>query len=176
MVLSLRAILKETELEEKLKWGMPTYCLDGENIVGLGSFKAYAGLWFFNGSFLSDSANVLYNAQNGKTKAMRQWRFSSLAELDKSLIKKYLQEAIQNQKEGRELVPERKEFFMSDELKKELLSNENLRNAFENLTEGKQKEYAEYIQSAKREETKQSRIKKIIPMIEKGIGLNDKYR
>lgn len=38
------------------------------------------------------------------------------------------------------------------------------------------KEYANYIAEAKRDETKQTRITKILPMITAGEGLNDKYR
>ena len=38
------------------------------------------------------------------------------------------------------------------------------------------REYAEYIASAKQHATKQKRIDKILPMIEAGVGLNDKYR
>ena len=43
-------------------------------------------------------------------------------------------------------------------------------------TRGKQREYAEYIAGAKREETRSKRLQKVFPMIEAGIGLNDKYR
>ena len=39
-----------------------------------------------------------------------------------------------------------------------------------------QREYAEYVSAAKRDDTKQKRIDKILPMIASGAGLNDKYR
>jgi uncharacterized protein YdeI (YjbR/CyaY-like superfamily) len=39
-----------------------------------------------------------------------------------------------------------------------------------------QREYADYIASAKRADTRQRRIEKILPMIVAGVGLNDKYR
>jgi uncharacterized protein YdeI (YjbR/CyaY-like superfamily) len=45
-------------------------------VVGIGSFKSYFGLWFHQGALLSDDENVLINAQEGKTKALRQWRHS----------------------------------------------------------------------------------------------------
>lgn len=48
--------------------------------------------------------------------------------------------------------------------------------AFRSLTPGRQREYSEYVASAKRDATKQSRIEKILPMITAGIGLNDRYR
>ena len=48
--------------------------------------------------------------------------------------------------------------------------------AYRKLTPGRQREYAEYISSAKRDDTKQKRIEKILPKITAGAGLNDKYR
>ena len=102
-LLMLREILHETELEEKIKWSFPCYTLKNKNVVGLGSFKSYCGLWFFQGVFLEDVAGVLVNAQDGKTKGMRQWRFSSIEEIDRDLVKAYIEEAIQNQKDGKEI-------------------------------------------------------------------------
>jgi len=48
--------------------------------------------------------------------------------------------------------------------------------AFGKLTAGRQREYAAHIASAKRDDTKQKRINKVLPMIAAGIGLHDKYR
>jgi len=172
----LIAILCNSELEEKMKWGIPTYCLKNKNVVGIGGFKGYAGLWFFNGSFLKDESKVLINAQEGKTKGMRQWRFESVEAIDKLLIQKYLLEAIQNQKEGKELQPEKKPLLLPDELKEAMASDAQLSEQFEQLKLTLKREFAEYIADAKRAETKQTRLSKIIPMIKQGIGLNDKYR
>ena len=86
----LRSILLSTELEEAMKWGIPTYCLENKNVAGIGAFKGYAGIWFFNGAFLADQANVLINAQEGKTKGMRQWRFSSIEEVNENLVRAYI--------------------------------------------------------------------------------------
>ena len=63
----LREILNSTKLEEDVKWGMPVYTYNGKNVVGIGGFKSYFGLWFFEGASLKDDANVLMNAQPGKT-------------------------------------------------------------------------------------------------------------
>lgn len=172
----LRALLAATELEEKMKWGIPTYCLKNKNVAGIGSFKSYAGIWFFNGSFLKDEANVLINAQEGKTKGMRQWRFSSVEEMDVNLIQRYIAEAIQNQKEGKEIKPEKKPLIIPDELKEALASNSLLSESFEALSLSCKREYAEYISEAKREETKYKRLEKITPMILEKVGLNDKYK
>jgi uncharacterized protein YdeI (YjbR/CyaY-like superfamily) len=103
----LRKILNSTELEETVKWGAPCYTIDGKNVVGVGAYKAYCGLWFFQGALLADKRNLLINAQDGKTKALRQWRFQSTSEIDARLIKAYVKEAIDVQRKGLAIKPER---------------------------------------------------------------------
>lgn len=174
----LRSVFKDLPFEETIKWGVPTYVYNGKNVVGLAGFKNYCGLWFFQGALLKDKHKVFINAQEGKTKAMLQWRFNSLKEIDTSLIKKYALEAIENVKAGREIKPDRtkKELIISIALQNELNSNSELKKCFDNFTLSKQREYANYISEAKRETTKLKRLEKIIPMIINGVGLHDKYK
>ncbi|MBR9832693.1 hypothetical protein GYB57_11150 [bacterium] len=173
----LRELIGKTELVETIKWGSPVYTIDGKNVLGMAAFKSYVGIWFFQGVFLSDTHQLLVNAQDGVTKALRQIRFQSIEEMDASILLEYIQEAIQNQKEGKELKPSKaKEIVIPAELKAALNANNLLNEAFNTLTLGKQKEYAEYIEKAKREATKISRLEKIVPMILSGIGLYDKYK
>ena len=176
-LIQLRKILGSTDLEETVKWGAPCYVSDGKNVVGMGAFKSYCGLWFFQGALLSDPKNVLINAQEGTTKALRQWRFKSKKEINSRLIKAYVKEAIEHQKQGLEIKPAKKGALkIPPELETALAKNKRAEEAFTTLTQGKQREYADYIAQAKREETKTKRIKKILPMIKAGQGLNDKYR
>lgn len=173
----LRAILLNTELEETIKWGVPVYTINGKNVVGLGAFKNHAGIWFYQGVFLKDEQQKLVNAQEGKTKGLRQWRFDDNVLEDKILVKSYVLEAIENQKLGKEIKPERnKEVVLPELLKVAFKDEKGLKDAFEALTKGKQREYAEHIESAKREATKLSRLEKIRPMILDGKGLHDKYK
>ena len=112
----LREIILLTELTETLKWGMPTYTLDGKNVAGLVAFKSFVAIWFFNGVLLKDETYKLINAQAGKTKALRQWRFSSIEEIDSTLIKAYLKEAIKNQQEGKTVKPKKKKPLIIPEM------------------------------------------------------------
>jgi uncharacterized protein YdeI (YjbR/CyaY-like superfamily) len=173
----LRTIINATELEEHLKWNAPVYSINGKNIVGLGAFKNHFGIWFFHGVFLKDEKNLLEQAQE-KTKGLRQMRFTTMADINKDAVLSYLKEAIANQKLGKEIKPERKgsKVNIPKELKTALAENSVLHDAFKLLTPGKQREYAEYIETAKREDTKLSRLEKIKPMVVKRIGLNDKYK
>ena len=174
---TLREILLKADLVEEIKWGAQVYTINGKNVVGLASFKSYVGLWFFQGALLKDKEKVLVNAQEGKTKAMRQLRFNSIAEINHLLISKYVAEAIENNKKGRAIKSDKfKAAVLPNELLAILKSAKELKNAFEKLTAYKQKEYAEYIAEAKRDATKKTRLAKIKPMIIAGFGLNDRHR
>lgn len=174
----LRSILLQLNLEETIKWSAPTYVYKGKNVVGIAGFKNYFGLWFFQGGLLKDEAKVLQNAQEGKTQAMRQWRFSSLEEINEDLIKTYVLECIDNIENGKEIKPKRnsKPLEIPIELQNVFNENTELKQKFETFTLSKKREFCEHISSAKREATKQTRLEKIIPMILNGVGLHDKYR
>ena len=90
----LMLIIQQTQLEQTTKWGMPVFTFNGKNIVGIAGFKHFFTLWFFNGAALTDAAQVLINAQEGKTKNLRQWRFTKQEEINESLILQYIHEAI----------------------------------------------------------------------------------
>lgn len=175
----LRELVLKTELEETFKWSFPTYTLKNKNVLAICKFKQHFCIWFFNGVFLSDPKNLLQNAQEGKTKAMRQWKFTSMQEIDEMTVSAYIHEAIENQRKGLQLVSKKtkpKSAPLSELLKEELKNHVDLNQAFLALSPYKQKEYSEYISMAKQDKTKISRLEKIKPMILSGKGLNDKYR
>lgn len=176
----LRELLDASGMEQTVKWGAPTYMWKGRNVVGIGAFKGYVGLWFFQGALLADTDDKLMNAQEGTTRAMRQWRFQSLEEIhgDSTVIQRYLKEAMFNAEQRKEIKPRRSggRFEIPVELAEALKTDGVLRACYDELTPGRQKEYAQYIAMAKREATRLSRLEKCIPMIKQGIGLNDMYR
>ena len=132
---------------------------------------------FFRGALLQENTYLLVNAQEGITKAQRQIRFEAGSKIDTQELLKYIEETISMHKQGKEIKPDfKKKIIIPSELTLLFNSNSELKKAFSVLTPGKQREYAEYITEAKRDETKQKRIEKIIPMIIAGIGLKDKYK
>ena len=175
----LKDLIGVTELHENIKWGAPVYTLNNKNIIALAAFKNYVGLWFYQGVFLKDTQKKLINAQEGKTKALRQWRFSTLQELESEQdnILVYINEAIDNHKQGKAIKPQVKPaLVLPEELNQSIENDPNIKSAFNKFTLSKQREFCEYINQAKQKVTKHKRVAKIIPMIIKGEGLNDKYR
>ena len=172
----LKSIINKTPLTETTKWGGIVYTYNDKNVLGIGGFKNFFTIWFFKGVFLKDEKGVLVNANEGNTKSLRQWRFTSREEVNEKEVLKYINEAIEAEKAGLEIKPEKRETVIPEYLQEELDNSRALKAAFEQLTPFKQREYAEFIETAKREATKLSRMEKIKPMILDGIGLNDKYR
>ena len=172
----LREIIQKTELIETQKWGGEVYTINNKNVIGIGGFKNFFTIWFWNGVFLKDEAKVLVNANEGVTKGLRQWRFTSKDEINEKLILHYITEAIENEKAGLSIKPEKKEAMKCDYLDNKLNCDKDLKNAFEKFSPYKQKEFWEYMATAKQEKTKETRFEKIKPMILDNVGLNDKYR
>jgi len=175
----LRDLALKTGMEETYKWMFPTYTLAGKNVLSICKFKKHFGIWFFHGVFLKDEKQVLENAQEGKTQAMRHWKFYSIDDIDEKGVLAYIREAIENQKKGRVLVPLKKKATkqpVPELLKDALVTNTSAQASFKKLSLYKQNEYSEYIETAKQKKTKLSRLEKILPMIIEGKGLNDRYR
>ncbi|UPQ79148.1 YdeI/OmpD-associated family protein [Flavobacterium azooxidireducens] len=172
----LKSIIVKTDLVETTKWGGIVYTWNNRNIIGIGGFKDYFTIWFFNGVFLSDEKNVLVNAGEGVTKGLRQWRFTSKEEVNEKLVLHYVNQAIENEKNGLSIKPEKKEVKPSDFFLSKLNEDTTLVEKFNAFSPFKQKEFIEYIDSAKQEKTKHDRFEKIKPMLLANIGLNDKYR
>jgi uncharacterized protein YdeI (YjbR/CyaY-like superfamily) len=173
----LRDLFHKTELKEEVKWGAPNYTLNGKLIAGMAGFKNHCAIWFHQGVFLKDSNKKLINAQEGTTRGLRQWRFEEGDTVEGDLVLQYIRESIENGLAGKEIKPQQKKgVVIPTYLKATFSLNSKFENAFNKLTPGKRREYADYISNAKREATIQSRLEKIIPMILEGKGLHDKYK
>ncbi|PCI78704.1 MAG: hypothetical protein COB20_06300 [SAR86 cluster bacterium] len=173
---ALRAILTGTELEEAVKWGSPSYSLDNKILMSLVGFKNHCAIWFHQGVFLEDTKAVLMNAQEGTTKGMRQLRIFEGDKVNKRLVKAYVIETIVNHRAGKKIASAKKTLKISVELDAVLKKDKKLDAAFNALTPGRQREYADHIASAKQEKTRVTRMEKAAPLILLGVGLHDKTK
>lgn len=170
-------LISKAPLEKEFKWGNDIYTYHGKHVIGWSGFKDFFSLWFYNGVFLEDRYQVLVNATEGKTKAQRQWRFTDVDQMDEKKILAYIEESIQTIKDGKGIRPEKTEQLKPEgTLKLVLDTDKPFKEAFDSLTPGRQREYIGYIEEAKQEKTKLTRITKIKPLVLSGKGLHDKYR
>jgi len=173
----IAGIIRKMPLDVAIKWGAEVFTYEGKNVLSYGGFKNFFTIWFYNGVFLEDKYKVLVTASEGKTKSLRQWRFTAMEEIDEKKILAYIKEAIEVEKKGLKIEPAKfKAIDTPEQLERAFKSDQSLKAAFEKLSPGKQKEYMVYINEAKQEATKMKRVDKIRPMIMNGVGLNDKYK
>ena len=174
----LRVITLSCDLEEVLKWGVPCYTFEDNNVVLIHGFKNYCALLFVKGVLLKDPKGILIQ-QTEHVQAHRQIRFANVQEIidQQEDIISYIVEAIELEKNG-EKIPFKKpeEFKMVEEFKIRLEENIELKVAFESLSPGRQRAYLLHFGGAKQALTRAARVGKCIPNILKGIGLNDAYK
>ncbi len=161
-----------TKIIEDWKWG-PHYYYEGM-ICGYGAFKNHCTLVFFYGASLSDPQKFL--DANSSNIQIRHIKFTSPKEINATVLKSYIKEAMKNNELGEKIIqPKNKTITLHDDFVK-ALNKTKLRLKFEAYTYYKQKEISEWISSAKQHATRESRIEKAIEMILVGRSLNDKYR
>ena len=172
----LREIVMECDLEEDYKWMHPCYTHEGKNIVLIHGFKAYCALLFHKGALLKDPKKVLIQ-QTKNTQVARQMRFTGVAEIgrQKSTIKTYIEEAIKNEKAGKEVkLKKTSEYEVPEELIAKLEDDSEFKAAFEALTPGRKRGYLLHFSGAKQSQTRMARIEKSAPKIFAGKGYNER--
>lgn len=171
----LRTIILDCDLIEELKWGHPCYVFGKSNIVLIHGFKEYCALLFFKGALLKDPKGILIK-QTENVQAARQVRFTNVREIAKmkATLKAYIYEAIEVEEAGLKVnFKKTSEFKIPGEFQTKLDEIPALKTAFYALTPGRQRAYIFYFSSAKQSRTRESRVKKYLPHILSGKGLDD---
>ena len=170
----LRTILLDCKLEEELKWAKPCYTAGQKNIAIIQPMKAYCALMFFKGALITDPGGLLV-PPGPNSRAARQLRFASISEINKhkAAVRRFVKAAIAAEKSGQQVQPA-PSMQWPDELQAELQADPALQKAFEALTPGRQRGYLLHFNSAKKSETRTTRIQKCRPRILAGRGLQDR--
>ena len=170
----LREIALSTGLTEDLKWMHPCYTLDDKNVFLLHAFKGYIAVFFHKGAIMKDPTGILIQ-QTENVQAGRQLRFKNMEEIVKAkrIIKAYMKDAIAIEEAGIQ-VPMKKPVPL--ELPKDIADAmkkiSGLTAAFKKLTPSCQREYLLYFDSAKKAETRVSRVEKYAAKILSGKRMN----
>ena len=168
----LRRISLDSGLTEELKWGKPCYTFQTSNIVIIQGFKEFCALLFCKGALLKDPNGIL---KKFGWQAARRIPFSNVREIVEMepILKAYIHEAIEAEKAGLKVNLKKNPEPIPDELQNKLDEIPALKAAFGALTPGRQRGYILYFSGAKQSKTRASRVKKCMPQILKGKGLND---
>lgn len=172
---ALRRIALSCGLREEVKWGVPCYTFEGNNVLIVSAFKDHASLSFFKGALLEDPLGLLQKPGEN-SQAARVFRLSdaqALAELEPAL-KAYIFEAIEVERAGLRVDFKAKDtLLLPDELLQKFEEDPAFQAAFEALTPGRQRGYVLHISAAKQSKTRAARVEKCAPRIFEGKGMQD---
>lgn len=170
---ALRPILLDRGLTEAIKWGKPCFSHDGHNIAIFQEMKDHLALMFFKGALLEDHDGVL-EEQGPNSRSARRVRFTSTSDVARlgPTVAALVDQAVAVEAAGLEVGPP-PELVLVDELRERLEGDAELREAFEALTPGRQREYHLHVSGAKKAETRAARVEKLAPKILAGKGLRD---
>lgn len=171
----LREILLDCQLMEEYKWKQPCYSFQKSNVVIIGPFKDSVVLGFFKGALLSDPENVLVKPGDN-SQSTRMFRFTNVKQILEleSTIKAYVYEAIEVEKAGLKVeLKKTEDYNIPEELTAQFEKDPKLKEAFFQLTPGRQRAYLLHFSEGKQSATRTARIEKYIPRILKGKGIND---
>lgn len=171
---ALRPLLLHTGLTEQIKWGKPCYCLGDANIVLIQEFSAHLALMFFKGVLLEDADGLLHD-QGPNSHAAKRMEFTCVDDVEElaDAVTAYVAEAIAHEQAGT-VLPARPDEELAPELSDRLASDDELAEAFNGLTPGRQREYNLHVSDAKQSVTRDRRVDKIVPRILLGKGLRDR--
>lgn len=177
----LRELIHKTvpEVEEKIKWGMPSFEYKGP-FIGTAAFKKHFALMFWKASIMKD-ADVL-TGKNAKGSMGHLGRIESIKDLPKTAtLVKWFKEAKKLNDDGvkfkRTEKPkhERKEYTMPDSFAKILAKNKKAKATFEAFSPSHKREYLEWIVEAKTEETRNKRMATAVEWLSEGKARHWKY-
>jgi uncharacterized protein YdeI (YjbR/CyaY-like superfamily) len=169
----LRAIIFKAEpgIIEDWKWG-PNYYKNGM-VCGFWYFKKHCSIVFYQGALLKDKKKVLL--ENPGNVHNRHIKFTDVKQIDEKLLIEYITEAVMNNEKGLKITESKdKTVIIPADLKKLLVKNKCLKN-FEAMSYSSRKEYVQWIEAAKQEETRKKRIDHAVKKIIENIGMNDHY-
>jgi uncharacterized protein YdeI (YjbR/CyaY-like superfamily) len=171
---SLRKIALSCELEETLKWSFPCFTWEGKNVVLLGAFNEHCSLNFFNGSLLKDPDGILVKAgENSREGRLAKFTSEKEIQLHKKALIACIEDAIEMSRKGLKRDSSADELRIPEELTAAFNKDPKLREAFFNLTPGRQRGYVLHFTQAKQSLTRLTRIEKCKGKILKGLGFHD---
>lgn len=174
----LRALVRAAcpEVEETLKWGMPSFLYRGKILCAMAAFKQHATFGFWHG------AQVVGAAQAAGSDAMGQFgRLTRVADLPgKRELTRLVKQAMALIESGATRpatrTAERKPPARTpDDLAAALRKNAKARATFEAFPPSQKREYVEWIEAAKREATRHARLIQAVEWMAQGKVRNWKY-
>ena len=165
------------EVEEALKWGMPTFLYNGKILCNMAAFKAHATFGFWHGELVTggieermaamgDLGKITSVGQLPDVPTMAAWVAKAKRLIDDGVKPPHV--------EGRGKHP-KPELAMVPAFQSALEANSMAKAVYHGFPPSCRREYLEWIVDAKRDETRNKRIAQAIEWLAEGKKRNWKY-
>ena len=180
ILVHIREVVHATcpDVEETMKWSSPHFDYKGAMMCGMAAFKEHAVFGFWKGSLIE---GVSPNRNNGGEAMGNFGCLRSVKDLPRrKQLASLIKAAMRLNDEGI-VVPRPKrapkpEATVPAELAAALKKDRKAAVQFEAFSPSHRREYVEWIDEAKREETKAKRVAQAVEWIAEGKGRNWKYQ
>lgn len=172
----LRAICRDLDLVETVKWGHPCYMFADRNIAIFGAFRSNFRLSFMNAGLLADPDGVLRpGGPNARAKSVLIFDSLDMLRAQDSIIRAFLTDLKVCATKG--ITPPKTapgDLDLPRELIDALDSDPDYADAFAALTPGRQRSWFLHINSAKQAATRIKRIEKARDRVLISKGWNER--
>ncbi len=166
------------DVEEKIKWGFPHFDYRGEMMMSMAAFKNHTVFGFWKAALMKDRS--LFKMGQSETAMGHSGKLTGVKDLpsDKVMLG-YIKEVMKLNDDGiklpyREKKPV-KELPVPDYLVSAFKKNKKAQTAFEHFPPSHRKEYIQWFEEAKTEETRDKRLAQGLEWIAEGKSRNWKY-
>lgn len=155
------------QIQEDWKWNHPNYYCNGM-VCGIWAFKDHVTLVFFQGALIDDRFSVLSSYSDNLHN--RHIKFTKASEINETIIIDYLLQSIANNSKGWRINQSKNKTIDIPYYLKNALENAGLLESFNNMSYSHKKEYILWIKEAKKEETRNRRVEKVINQLRDKFG------
>jgi uncharacterized protein YdeI (YjbR/CyaY-like superfamily) len=157
-------------VEETLKWRMPHFSHKGI-LFGMAAFKQHCAVHFWKGKLIIEGKSQEGFGNLGKV--------TTLSELpNRKILLRYIKKAWELNESGLKkpaVKTTKKKLVVPAYFRAALSRNKKAQTTFDNFSYSHRKEYVTWIVDAKREETREKRIKTALQWLAQGKSQNWKY-
>ena len=160
------------QVEETIKWGMPSFVHAGAILCGMAAFKQHASFGYWKHALVMGDAERDGMGSYGRLACVRDLPPKARMQADLRKAMKLNEDGVkpERRKSAPRAAPE-----VPDELASALEKNKAAKATFDAFAPGCRREYIEWIVEAKREETRAKRLAQALEWMAQGKRRNWKY-
>lgn len=178
-MIRLRQLIRtaDPEAEGLMRGNSPAFDHDGP-MVSMHAFKTCVSVWFHKGALLKDTHDLFNLSEKDDVRGVRKYKVNEGDTIHEKAFSDLVRQAVKLNESATKSVEPRsaKVVALPAEMESCLKRDEEAWEHWERFSPSHKKEYVEWINDAKQDETRKRRIAQALEMIREGMGKEDKHR